>query len=209
MREKASRTMRVKVEELSSSAFSAAICVFGAAVLAVLSGTCMLSAMTAPAAEPFRDVYHFAWSAGELALIFGGILLPLPILAAIVTFFVLGRCRFDRRVESVRWGWSCFNIFLPLFFLSVAVSFLMLSRSVLDDHMELLSRADLRKRHSTMFVIAAVCAIVLGAVATWLACTLPKSKFDWTRSPLCRRCGYDRGEGVHHCPECNEGATRA
>lgn len=206
MREKDDRTVRVKGEELSSSAFSAAVCVFGAAVLAVLSVTSMFGAMGAPLFEPYRDVYRFAWSAGELALIVGGILLPLPILGAIVTFFVLGRCRFDRRVESVRWGWSWLNIFLPLFFLSVAVSFLMLSRSVLDDHMELLSGADLRKRHSTMFVVAAVCTIVLGAVATWLAHTLPKFKFDWTRSPLCRRCGYDRGESVSVCPECGEKA---
>lgn len=136
-----------------------------------------------------------------VAFVFGGSLTVLWLPLALVAFLIARRMsRFDLRVHSaLERRRSARRSTLG------AIGFLGLGFVVLIPGLGHALGTDAIVRSAWMAIIGVVAIAIL--LRTILS---PDTEsVDWSRSQLCRRCGYDRGEGVHVCPECGEGATNA
>lgn len=133
------------------------------------------------------------------AFVFGGSLTALWLPLALVAILIARRIsRFDLRVHSAleRRRFARRSTL-------AAIGFLGLAFVVLIPGLGHALGTDAIVRSAWMAIIGVVAITIL--LRTILS---PDTEsVDWSRSQLCRRCGYDRGEGVATCPECGEGSS--
>ncbi len=130
---------------------------------------------------------------------FGASLTALWIPMALIALFAARRMdRFDLRVQSALERRDAVRRSVHVGIALLALAFLAILPGI-SDHTDTIVR-------SAWIGLVVIIALAITASAVLKPAHHP---IDWSRSNLCRRCGYDRGETLTTCPECGEEAPHA